>query len=141
MNITREFRYSGVEGVWFDGRRFKCGAWVTRCDDWRDTILGPMNYGYVHIGPTEWHFEEPVKMKQSRIDSVMESLTNLAVGLAVSQVANLIVLPLVLGVQVSQGAALWLGVIYTIISLVRSYTLRRLFNGRSVWAAIKDFLT
>lgn len=28
-------------------------------------------------------------------------------------------------------------VIYTIISLVRSYTIRRLFNGKSVWMAIR----
>ena len=75
--------------------------------------------------------------RQSRADSFMEAMTNIAVGLAVSQAANLIVLPVVLGVEVSQGEALWLGVIYTAISLVRSYVLRRAFNGRSVWQAIK----
>ena len=78
--------------------------------------------------------------KQSRMDSVMEAVTNTAVGLAVSQVANLLVLPLVFGVPVSQGQALLLGVIYTAISLVRSYLLRRAFNGRSVWQAVKGVM-
>ena len=78
--------------------------------------------------------------RQSRADSFMEAATNIAVGLAVSQAANLVVLPAVLGVHVSQGAALWLGIIYTAISLVRSYLLRRAFNGRSVWQAIKGWV-
>lgn len=79
--------------------------------------------------------------KQSRADSFMEACTNIAVGLAVSQVANLLVLPAVLGVSVSNAQALWLGVIYTAISLVRSYVLRRAFNGRSVWQTIKGAWT
>lgn len=75
--------------------------------------------------------------QQSRADSFMEAVTNIIVGLVVSQVANVTVLPWVLGVRVSHGAALWLGVIYTAISLARSYVLRRAFNGRSVWQAVK----
>lgn len=74
---------------------------------------------------------------QSRIDSFMEAVTNTAFGLAVSQVANLTVLPAVLKVQVSQSAALSIGVIYTVISLVRQYVLRRAFDGRSPWQALK----
>jgi hypothetical protein len=79
--------------------------------------------------------------RQSRADSFMEAVVNILIGLAVSQAANLIVLPLVFGVPVSQGQALALGVIYTAISLARSYALRRAFNGRSPWAAIKAALS
>jgi hypothetical protein len=74
---------------------------------------------------------------QSRADSFMESLTNIAIGLAISMVANSIFIPWATGHPLSVGHNAALGVIYTIISLVRSYTLRRLFNGRSVWCAIK----
>lgn len=77
--------------------------------------------------------------RQSRADSFMEAATNIAVGLAVSQAANLVVLPLVLNVHVTQAAALSLGVIYTGISLARQYVLRRAFNGRSVWQAVKGW--
>jgi hypothetical protein len=74
---------------------------------------------------------------QSRTDSLMESLTNIVIGLAISQAANLVVIPLVMGVPISAGQNAALALLYTAISLVRSYAIRRAFNGRSVWSAIK----
>ena len=75
---------------------------------------------------------------QSRIDSLMEALTNTVIGLVISQVANMLILPAVLGVPVSMGEAFLVGLAFTVISVARSYALRRLFDGRSVWSAIKD---
>ena len=75
--------------------------------------------------------------KQSRIDSVMEAVCNVAVGLGISFVANMIFIPLATGAPLSTGANVMLGVIYTIISLVRSYCIRRLFNGRGIWESIR----
>lgn len=77
-------------------------------------------------------------MKQSRIDSVMEALTNVIVGLTVSTVANQAILPAVLGVSLSMSDNLLIGALFTLVSLVRSYLIRRAFNGRSVWQAIKS---
>lgn len=74
--------------------------------------------------------------RQSRIDSFMESVVNIAIGLVVSTIANALVLPLVTGHPLSLEQNVALSVIYTIISLVRSYAIRRAFNGRSVWRAI-----
>ncbi len=76
-------------------------------------------------------------MKQSRIDSLMESLTNVVIGLFISTIANHIVLPLTLGVTPTLGQNIVIGVIFTVISIVRSYSLRRLFNGKSAWAWLK----
>lgn len=76
-------------------------------------------------------------MKQSRIDSLMESLTNVVIGLFISTIANHIVLPLTLGVTPTLGQNIVIGVIFTVISIVRSYSLRRLFNGKSAWARLK----
>lgn len=78
-------------------------------------------------------------MNQSRIDSLMESLTNIAIGLVISTAANHVVLPAVLGVQMSVGQNVVIAVIFTVISLVRSYAIRRAFNGKSVWRAIRDW--
>jgi hypothetical protein len=78
---------------------------------------------------------------QSRIDSLMEALTNTAIGLAISQVANMVILPLVLGVPVSMGAAFVVGFAFTVISVGRQYTLRRLFDGKTVWQALKHWAT
>lgn len=74
---------------------------------------------------------------QSRLDSLMEALTNTVIGLVISTIANHIILPLTLGVTPTLGENLMIGLAFTIISVARSYTLRRLFNGKSVWQAIK----
>lgn len=67
----------------------------------------------------------------------MEALVNVAIGFGINFIANIIVLPAVLGVPVNLAELGLIGVIFTAISITRSYVLRRLFNGRSVWAAIK----
>lgn len=79
-------------------------------------------------------------MTQTRTDSLMEALTNVAIGFGINFAANVVVLPAVLGIPVNFAELGLIGAIYTVISITRSYTLRRLFNGRSAWAAIKDRL-
>lgn len=78
-------------------------------------------------------------MSQSRTDSFMEALVNIAIGLVISTIANHFVLPNVLHVHMSLGQNVLISAIFTVISLVRSYAIRRAFNGKSVWAAIKTF--
>jgi len=75
--------------------------------------------------------------KQTRADSLMESLTNIVIGLTISTAANQIFIPLATGHPLTVRSNVALAVIYTIISLVRSYCIRRAFNGQSVWSAIK----
>lgn len=75
--------------------------------------------------------------RQIKTDSIMESLTNIAVGLGVSQIANLVIIPFVMHVPISTGQNAALAVFYTLVSLLRSYAIRRAFNGRSVWAVLK----
>lgn len=65
---------------------------------------------------------------QSRFASFVESLTNTFVGLVVSFFSNMIVLP-IFGMYPSLFQALGMTVAFTFISIVRSYLLRRLFNG------------
>lgn len=76
-------------------------------------------------------------MSQSRTDSLMEAVVNISIGLVISTIANHFVLPAVLGVSMSVGQNVIIATIFTAISLARSYAIRRLFNGRSVWAAIR----
>lgn len=77
-------------------------------------------------------------MKQSRIDSIMESLVNILIGTAIYTVVNHTLLAWVLGIPISVGKSLWISLLFTAISLVRSYAIRRAFNGRSVWQAIRQ---
>lgn len=76
-------------------------------------------------------------MTQSRLDSLMEAVTNTAIGLVVSTIANYFVIPAVLGVHMTHAQNAALSAIFTVISIGRSYLLRRAFDGRTPWQAIK----
>lgn len=64
---------------------------------------------------------------QSRLGSFVESLANIAIGYGVAVGAQLLVFPL-FGVVIPMSSNLLIGLIFTLVSLVRSYLLRRLFN-------------
>lgn len=74
---------------------------------------------------------------QSRLDSLMEAATNILVGFAVAFVGNYIILPLVLDIDLKPSDSLLIAALFTLVSLARQYTIRRAFNGRSVWEALK----
>lgn len=65
---------------------------------------------------------------QSKLGSFIEAWANIAVGFAINFTANMMILPH-FGFDITAGKAFWIGVIFTVISLVRSYILRRWFNG------------
>lgn len=65
---------------------------------------------------------------QTKLGSITEAAANIAVGFSINWCANLLVLPL-FGFNVSGGQAFHIGLIFTGISLARSYVLRRWFNG------------
>lgn len=71
---------------------------------------------------------------QKKLHSFIEALFNTVFGFGISMVANLIVLPW-FGFKVSVHDAFNIGVIFTIISIIRSYVLRRLFNRIMLWQA------
>lgn len=75
---------------------------------------------------------------QHRFDSFMEAICNVAVGLSISMTANAIFIPWATGASLPITANGALAVIYTAISLIRTYAIRRAFNGRSIWKTIKE---
>ena len=64
---------------------------------------------------------------QSKQRSALESVTNVLVGFLVAVGANLSVLP-AFGYNVTVYDSFAIGWLFTLISLIRSYILRRLFN-------------
>ena len=70
-------------------------------------------------------------MKQSRRLSLLESLANVLVGYGVAVITQMLVFPL-FGLVASVSQNLGLGLIFTGISLIRSYLLRRLFEALRV---------
>jgi hypothetical protein len=65
-------------------------------------------------------------MSQSRTYSILEAITNVAVGWLLAILTQLLVFP-VYGLSVTVAQNLQIGVVFTGVSLVRSYALRRLF--------------
>jgi len=65
---------------------------------------------------------------QSRWMSFVEAVTNIAVGYALAVLTQIIVFPL-FGLHASLGQNFLLAALFTAISLIRGYTLRRLFNA------------
>lgn len=64
---------------------------------------------------------------QSRRGSLIESIVNTAVGFVISLAATYTVLP-AFGLPVSPSDGFAISTIFTVISIVRGYLLRRCFN-------------
>ena len=70
-------------------------------------------------------------MKQSRLMSLVESLANVLVGYGVAVATQMAVFPL-FGLAVTISENLLIGLIFTAVSIVRSYALRRRFEALRV---------
>lgn len=70
----------------------------------------------------------------------MEAASNTAIGFVLSMITWQLV-ALGFGIPMPIGENLQITGIFTVVSLTRSYLLRRLFNGRSVWVVVKDKLS
>jgi hypothetical protein len=66
-------------------------------------------------------------MSQSRRWSFFESCVNVAVGYGVAVAAQVAIFP-VFGIRVSLADNLLIGAFFTVVSIARSYALRRVFN-------------
>lgn len=67
-------------------------------------------------------------MKQSRLMSLAESFTNVAIGYGFAVLTQIAVFPL-FGIRASLRDSLLLGGVFTVVSIARSYALRRLFEA------------
>jgi len=67
-------------------------------------------------------------MSQSRLGSLIESLTNVLIGYGVALAGQLVIFPLY-GMEVSISQNIQIGLWFTAISIARSYIVRRWFNG------------
>jgi hypothetical protein len=68
--------------------------------------------------------------RQTRRASAIEAAANVVVGFALAFVVNATLLP-TFGFSLSFGENLTMTTVFTGISLLRSYTLRRIFNSLS----------
>jgi hypothetical protein len=76
-------------------------------------------------------------MTQTKLGSTAEALANIAVGFGINFVANWLLLPLFGFSTLTLKTNFELGLLYTCISLVRSYVLRRWFNNLKFFEVAK----
>ena len=66
-------------------------------------------------------------MKQSRLMSLVESITNVVVGYGVAVVTQILIFP-VFGLHTTLAENLKMGAVFTLVSIARSFALRRVFE-------------
>lgn len=66
-------------------------------------------------------------MSQSRRASAVEAVANVLIGYGVAVAAQVVIFPM-FGLHASLPENLAIGGLFTLVSLARSYALRRLFN-------------
>lgn len=66
-------------------------------------------------------------MKQSRTMSLVEAVTNVIVGYGVAVVTQILIFP-IFGLHTTLAQNLKMGAVFTVVSIARSYVLRRLFE-------------
>jgi hypothetical protein len=75
-------------------------------------------------------------MQQSKLGSLYESAINILIGFVVALSSQLVIFPMFdidISISSNLGITLW----FTLISVVRSYVVRRWFNARLRSAAMK----
>ena len=64
---------------------------------------------------------------QSKKGSLAESFVNICIGITIGFLSNIIVLP-AFGYNVTLSDATAISLVFTVISFIRSYSVRRVFN-------------
>jgi hypothetical protein len=83
---------------------------------------------YKELGGSVTNVTKSVALRQSRAMSLVESVSNVVVGYSVAVLTQMLVFPW-FGLPARISDALAIGGIFTIISVARSYLLRRLFDA------------
>ena len=74
-------------------------------------------------------------MNQTKIDSVLEAITNILISAGIALAAQIIWFPII-GKDFTLIDNLMTTAFFTIVSFARSYGVRRLFNGKSVYQGL-----
>ena len=73
---------------------------------------------------------------QTRLSSLIEAIINIIIGYTIAILSQIIIFPL-FDIYISFSTNLWIGAWFTLVSLIRSYVIRRYFNAKIHKAALK----
>jgi hypothetical protein len=77
--------------------------------------------------------------RQHRADSFMEAVTNQAVGFIIAMATYVFIINPLFDLKSSAAESFWITSIFTAISVIRGYVIRRLFDGKTIYAGLKDW--
>ena len=69
-------------------------------------------------------------MTQTRLGSFIEAWVNVFIGFWINFAANLVILPMFGFTGLTLATNFYIGLAYTVVSVARSYVIRRWFNAR-----------
>lgn len=77
-------------------------------------------------------------MKQHKVDSVMEAVCNQALGFIVAMMTYIFIINPLFDLRSDATESFWITSIFTVISIIRSYVVRRVFNGKAIYTSFRD---
>lgn len=78
-------------------------------------------------------------MSQTKKGSFIESIANIIIGFGINYGVNLAVLPIMWDPNNAASSAFHIGLVFTVISVIRSFILRRVFNKiKTRWNVAED---
>lgn len=98
-------------------------------------ILGIASLIFV-IMFTWWQAKKATTLGQSPRESIIEAWTNIVIGFTLNFIINIPMIPLMAGQEhhIPLINNWWGGWVFTVVSIIRQYTIRRFFNSY-----VKDF--
>lgn len=99
------------------------------------TILGMASLAFTAAFTWRAYTAAPTPGQSPR-SSIIEAWFNIVIGFTINFVANLLIFPLI-DAHLTLYQNFWMGWIYTSISILRQYAIRRWFNSRLHAAALR----
>lgn len=91
-------------------------------------LISAASFAFVAV--FTWHaYSAAPGVGQSPRSAIVEAWINILLGFSLNYVANLLILPLV-GFHIGHVDNFLMGWVYTAVSIVRQYAIRRWFNAR-----------
>lgn len=92
-------------------------------------VLAVISMGFVAVFTYRAYADKAEGAGQSRRQSIIEAWVNIFIGFTINFIANFALLPLV-GAKMTVANNIMLGCVFTAVSVLRQYAIRRWFNDK-----------
>jgi len=75
-------------------------------------------------------------MNQHKYDSILEAITNQVVGFVLAIATYMLIINPLFGLHSSAAESFAITSIFTVMSILRGYFIRRFFNGKSIYERV-----